>query len=222
MIKQSYFDFFEELAANNHRDWFLANKKRYENDVKEPFLKLLEEIVASLADSEPDLGLTPVKNMMFRINRDTRFSKNKDPYKNNLGGSITRFGTKDKAYPGHYVQLGIENFIAGGAYWFEEKEMLNRVRHFMAMNAERFSQLLENQDFKSKWIEIKGEKNKRLNDPDLMEAAKSQPLILNTQFYWGIDIKKDMALKPDFVQQLRGYFIAAQPMNQFLLEAMNG
>ena len=113
MLQQSYFDFFAELAQNNERDWFLAQKKRYESVAKEPFLHLLEQIVASLADSEPDLSLIPVKQMLFRINRDVRFSKDKRPYKEHLSASIGRFGTKDKLYPGHYLQLSAgESFMA--------------------------------------------------------------------------------------------------------------
>ncbi len=120
MLQQSYFDFFSELAQNNDRDWFLANKPRYESIAKEPFLALVDKIVVALADSEPDLSLIPAKQMLFRINRDARFSKDKRPYKEHLSASIGRFGTKDKLYPGHYLQLSSgESMIAGGAYFFE-------------------------------------------------------------------------------------------------------
>jgi uncharacterized protein (TIGR02453 family) len=221
IIQQAYFDFFEDLAKNNNSIWFNENKKRYEKTVKEPFLQLIEAIVASLHDTEPDLALVPAKQMLFRINRDIRFSKDKRPYKEHLGASIGRFGTKDKLYPGHYFQLGhAETFLAGGAYWFEEKEMLNRVRFFIADHAERFNTLLNAPAFAEKWGEIKGDKNKRLTSAELTEAAAMQPLIMNTQFYWSANIEPAMALRPDFVDILRGYFAAAQDMNAFLVEAM--
>ena len=220
MLKQTYFDFFEELALNNNRDWFTAQKKRYEKDVKEPFIKLVETVVESLHDSEPDLSLIPAKQMLFRINRDIRFSKDKRPYKEHLSASIGRFGTKDKIHPGHYLQIGSnETFIAGGAYFFEEKTMLHRVRNFIAQYPERFAELIDNQDFKSKWGTIKGEKNKRL-PPEFIEDHKQQPLIANTQFYWSATFQPSDVLKPNFAEILRGYYETAQPLNGFLREAM--
>jgi uncharacterized protein (TIGR02453 family) len=220
MLKQSYFDFFEELAKNNNRDWFTAEKKRYEKEVKEPFIQLVEAIVESLHDTEPDLSLIPAKQMLFRINRDIRFSKDKRPYKEHMSASIGRFGTKDKIYPGHYMHIAPhETFIAGGAYWFEEKTMLNRVRNFIAQYPDRFAELIDNQAFKSKFGEIKGEKNKRM-PPEFVEDVKRQPLIANTQFYWSIALSPKDALKSNFVEILRGYFETAQPLNNFLVEAM--
>lgn len=220
MLNQSYFDFFEEFALNNNRDWFHANKKRYEYDVKEPFLRLIEAVVASLHDTEPDLALIPAKQMLFRINRDIRFSKDKRPYKAYLSASIGRFGTKDKLYPGHYLQLGAaESFIAGGAYWFEEKETLLRVRRFIMDNHDRFLGLINDPNFIEKWGTIKGEKNKRLG-AEFNEFIDNQGLIANTQFYWHKNIAPEIALQSDVVEILRGYFGAAQPLNQFLVEAI--
>ena len=220
MLQQSYFDFFAELAQNNERNWFLAQKKHYEFVAKEPFLQLVDKIVASLADSEPDLSLIPSKQMLFRINRDVRFSKDKRPYKEHLSASIGRFGTKDKLYPGHYLQLSAhESFMAGGAYFFEEKETLLRVRRFIADNAEEFRTLINDDNFKAKWGEMKGEKNKRMPE-EFKEALEYQPLIANTQFYWSANIEAKWALKPNFVDILRGYFEAAQPLNAFLRRAI--
>jgi uncharacterized protein (TIGR02453 family) len=222
MIKQTYFDFFEDLARNNNSEWFNTHKKRYEKEVKEPFIQLVEAIVAELKDSEPELALVPPKQMLFRINRDIRFSKDKRPYKEHMGAIISRYGTKDKIYPGHYLQLSAgESFLAGGAYWFEEKDMLKRVRQYIADNPERFAALLSDANFVAKWGTIKGEKNKRV-PPEFAESIENQPLIANTQFYWSVDLDPKLALQPDFVSILRGYFVAAQPMNEFFLSAMYG
>ena len=222
MLTQDYFDFLLNLSKNNDRDWFNAHKKQYEKSAKEPFIELVEKIVASLADSEPELSLIPAKQMLFRINRDIRFAKDKRPYKEHLSASIGRYGTKDKIYPGHYFQLGAqESFIAGGAYFFEEKETLLRVRRYIMDNIEHFSSLISDENFINHWGEIKGEKNKRMA-AEFTEALEYQPLIANTQFYWSKDIPAKEALKPDFVEVLRGHFEAAQPLNEFLKEAIYG
>ena len=94
-LEKSFFDFLKDLGKNNDLDWFHANKKRYEKDLKEPFLALLEDIVVKAVKVEPDLATTPVKSMMFRINRDIRFSKDKSPYKTYVSAVIGAGGTKE-------------------------------------------------------------------------------------------------------------------------------
>jgi uncharacterized protein (TIGR02453 family) len=220
MIQQSYFDFFADLAQNNEREWFLSQKQRYESVAKEPFLNLVAQIVAQLADSEPELSLIPSKQMLFRINRDARFSKDKRPYKEHLSASIGRFGTKDKLYPGHYLQLSSgESFIAGGAYFFEEKEVLLRVRRYIMDNSEEFTALINDKKFVSKWGEMRGERNKRI-PPEFAEAFEHQPFVANKQFYWSANVDAKLALRPDFAEILRGYFEAAQPLNEFMRRAI--
>lgn len=222
MLEQSYFDFFAELARNNEREWFLSQKTRYESTVKAPFLHLLEQITASLNDSEPELSLIPAKQMLFRINRDARFSKDKRPYKEHLSASIGRFGTKDKLYPGHYLQLSAhDSFIAGGAYFFEEKETLLRVRRYVVDNSDAFNALISDKKFTSKWGEMRGERNKRMQ-PEFAEVVEHQPFVANKQFYWQAQLDAKLALRPDFPNILRGYFEAAQPLNAFLREAIYG
>ncbi len=222
MLQQSYFDFFADLARNNEREWFLSQKMRYESVAKEPFLALVDKIVAALSDTEPELSLIPAKQMLFRVNKDVRFSKDKRPYKEHLSASIGRFGTKDKLYPGHYLQLSAhESFIAGGAYFFEEKETLLRVRRYIVDNSAQFDTLINDKKFTSKWGEMRGERNKRM-PPEFVEAVEYQPFVANKQFYWSANIDARLALRPDFADILRGYFEAAQPLNAFLREAIYG
>ncbi len=122
-LQKPFFDFLKELTKNNSSEWFHANKKRYEAQVKEPFLALLEEVVVKAVKFEPDLATTPLKSMMFRINRDIRFSKDKSPYKTYLSATIGKGGTRNKLYPAAYLHLGLdEAYVCSGAYWFEDKE----------------------------------------------------------------------------------------------------
>jgi len=221
MITSAYFDFFKDLSQNNNTAWFQENKKRYEKEAKEPFLDLVGQLIYALQHStEPDLIVDP-KQTMFRINRDIRFSKDKNPYKTHLAASISKYGTKNKVYPGHYLHIDAEQiFIAGGAYFFEEKETLYRVRTFIAQNPERFGELIRDPDFIKYFGTIKGEQNKRI-PPEFAEAAQNQPLLANTQFYWGAQMDAANALKEDFVPHLLQYFNAAKPLNDFLIEAMS-
>jgi len=119
--------FFDELAANNSREWFQANKARFESEWQKPMAALLEELRGALDDDYPDLDLAEPK--IFRLNRDVQFSKNKDPYKTNIGGflPVARGGAPSPSRPAAlYIQYGAgeegelgRNFVAAGIYGLE-------------------------------------------------------------------------------------------------------
>ena len=155
MLTQNAINFIEDLKQNNNTEWMHANKKRYEL-YKNDYHSWIYSLLLEMKPLDQSLEILEAKNCTFRINRDIRFSKDKRPYKENLAASIARGGTKDKTTPGHYFHLGAgENFLAGGCYWFEEKETLLRVRNFIAQHPERFAQLIDNEGFKAKWGVIK-------------------------------------------------------------------
>ena len=159
-ISKEFVNFLIDLEFNNNREWFLANKPRYEKVVKEPFLNLIEELRLRLLPAEPYLADIEAKKMIFRLHRDTRFGKDKSPYKTHLSALISPTGTKDKCFPSHYLQISSkEIFIAGGIYWFEEKELLLRVRNYILQNNKQFTKLISDKNFVEKYGEIKGDKN---------------------------------------------------------------
>ena len=91
-----YFAFFKELAGNNNKDWFDANRKRYEEHVKDPFKHFLQDLINAIKVLDDRIDLTP-NQAGFRINRDIRFSKDKTPYKLNRSAIISPGGTKNKS-----------------------------------------------------------------------------------------------------------------------------
>lgn len=219
-IEKSFFDFLKDLSKNNNLEWFHANKKRYEKDLKEPFLALIEEIVARAIKVEPDMAATPVKSMMFRINRDIRFSKDKSPYKTYVAATIGKGGTKDKIRPATYLHLGIDQgYICNGAYWFENKEMLTQVRRFIMKNDKRFKKLVEDKKWVATFGEMLGHKNKRLG-PEFAAAAEKQPLLFNTQLYWCAEFKPKKALEKDFASFIADAIKTGKPLTDFLREAI--
>jgi uncharacterized protein (TIGR02453 family) len=104
--------FFQELGQNNNRDWWLANKSRYETNVRQPILDLIDAIGGEYGT---------VKT--FRPNRDTRFSSNKDPYKDQI--SFVAYGATGNAC---YLQLSEEGLFVAGGYWQPGKDQLERFR----------------------------------------------------------------------------------------------
>ena len=123
--------FFESLAANQTRDWFLANKTLYETQVRDPLGALVEALAFAFAAH--DIPLTgDAKRSLFRINRDVRFSKNKNPYKTNAGAVMTRDGIK-MSNGLLYIQIGGEDgsMMAAGFYGPEPKDLAT-LRHAIA------------------------------------------------------------------------------------------
>jgi len=129
--------FFEALAANQDREWFAAHKETYESQVRRPMEALVETL--ALAFAAHDIPLSgSAKSSIFRIHRDTRFAKDKSPYKTNAGAVLSRDGTKDgKGIL--YVQVGgtEKAFMAVGFYGPEPYD-LAAIRHAIAGAPERW------------------------------------------------------------------------------------
>lgn len=218
MISPEFVSWLRELNENNHKEWFDKNKPRFEAQVKKPFEKLVGQIIAELEKIEGNWFLTP-KDCIQRIYRDIRFSADKTPYKDHVSAAFAPGGKKNMAYPGYYIEIrGNEWRLYGGAYLIE-KEPLHRLRTFIMNNAAEFESLLRDSAFVSKFNEIRGEKNARL-DPEFREAAIAQPLLFKKQFYYFCTNPVEECLQPDFLKNLADHFRAAKPVNDFLRQGL--
>ena len=179
---KDYIDFFKELSNNNNRDWFQTNKKRYEKSVKDPFNNFVSALLEEL---QKDWGPIPwtAKDFVMRIYRDTRFSKDKTPYKDYMAAMVSQYGRKEMTRPGIYLHAnhnGVELYT--GCYVLE-KENLYNVRSKIIENAKQFNALINDSKFKQTYGEVLGDKHKRL-PKEFQEAAEKQPLIYNKGFYY--------------------------------------
>lgn len=217
---QDYADFFKELAANNHKDWFHANKKRYQKSVKEPFETFVADLIQAVQERhDPELDLTP-KEAIFRINRDIRFAKDKSPYKLNRSAVISRGGRLEKQVPGFYLQFGVEELWLGGGAYQPDKPYLQRLRQYMADHPEQVSDLLAQPAFVQYYHHIQGETNKRL-PKEFKEAHEQQPLIANKQYYYMATYQDAEAhlLRDDLLEWTLAHYQAALPWQHFLTDA---
>ncbi len=151
-------DFLADLARHNNKDWMGANKKRYQ-EAKGHFIELIDKIIRRASEFDKNLeGIDPSKTI-FRINRDIRFSKNKDPYKTNFGASIVPGGNKT-GYPGYYLHLmPDENFFGGGLYR-PEAESMRKIRQEIDYNGKRLRQIIETPTFRKVFEQQYGERLK--------------------------------------------------------------
>ena len=138
------FRFLEELRANNNRDWFAANKTRFERDVRDPILRFIGDIGPRLQKISPRFVADPRPNggSLFRIYRDTRFARDKSPYKTHLGAHFFHDSAKKApSVPGFYLHIAPgESFVAAGI-WHPEPAALTRVRDAIVANAPEWKAL---------------------------------------------------------------------------------
>lgn len=215
---QAYIDFFQELAANNEREWFHANKKRYEKDVKEPFKSFVTDLIVEIGKVDKEVAIE-AKNAIFRINRDVRFSKDKSPYKLHCAAVISRFGRKDHVYPGTYIALSGERMQVGGGCYMPPKEELWRIRDGIARDPKAFRKLIENKKFKDYFGELQGEKNKII-PKEFKEDAAAEPLIFNKQFFYMSDQPASDMLSDTLMDDVMKMHKAARPLQQWMQEVM--
>ncbi len=211
--------FFRELAPENHKDWFDANRDRYHAHVKEPFEKFIADLVAALSEIDPEINQDP-KKCIFRINRDIRFSKDKSPYKLNRAAHISKYGKKESGLPGLYIQLGPEHvYFAGGAYQ-PDKEQLRAVRYALAEDYVGWAKAVSSPDFKKVYGELKGEENKRLPDRMLTQAALKHPVIFKKQFWYHTSLPPETVTAENLLERAVEAYRAAAPVAEFLEQAM--
>ncbi len=217
MIKEAYTTFFNELNLNNNKEWFHANKKRYETDVKQPFLELLSELIPELRHWDSRI-LQDEKKAMFRINRDVRFSKDKTPYNTLLKAGFSPNGKKSML-PGYYLGISAETIHVGGGLFTVKPPELKLVRTHIANNVDDFLDIVNDKNFKNKLQELKGEVAKRL-DKSLLAAADKTSLIFNKQFYAMAEVPlSEYYDSVDLLKVIKEHFEAIRPLNDFLTEA---
>ena len=147
--------FFRDLAANNTRPWFEANRAVYEREVKAPMMILVEEVDARLGAMAPEFTGSPKKNL-YRIHRDTRFAKDKNPYKVNAAcwwGHRDAARGQEGAHPGAglYYELNASGPYAAGGTWMPERPTLNVIRKAIVDDVEGFEAIVTARPFVKTW-----------------------------------------------------------------------
>lgn len=214
-----FLQFLRELPANNNRDWFQENKKRYEKFVKIPFEKFITYLIQAFKNESLALGELTAKECIFRINRDIRFSQDKSPYKIHVSALISKNGRKGVNGFGVYVEFSGEHVrLYGGAYQ-PSSEILQQIRQKIYEEPERLEELIQNKKFKQNFGEIRGEKNKRINKP-FSEAVDKQPFILNKSFYYFKQYEPEIVLEKDLIRQIISDYKIIQSLNRYFEEAI--
>jgi uncharacterized protein (TIGR02453 family) len=209
--------FLKQLKKNNNRDWFNANKSVYLS-AYENFLNFTQALINGISTFDRSVaGLEP-KKCVFRIYRDTRFSKDKSPYKTNFGASINSGGNKTGA-GGYYLHISPEgSLLAGGAYMPMPNELL-AIRQEISSNGDEFKKIISNKTFKKNFGEISADKLSSApkgfdkNDP-MIEYVKLKSFVMMH------DLDEKTVLSSNFVNYCVGIFKTMVPFNKFISEPL--
>ncbi|MCP3854355.1 MAG: TIGR02453 family protein [Actinomycetia bacterium] len=138
------YEFLKDLAANNERPWFHANRSRYELSVKEPALDFIEGFGPRLERISPHFEANATANggSLFRINRDTRFGKDKTPYKTNTGLHFRHERARDAHAPGFYLHLEPRRNFFGAGLWRPETKVAYAIRERIADQPDRWTSIV--------------------------------------------------------------------------------
>lgn len=205
--------FLAELKQNNNRDWFQANKEWY-LEAKQEHEALVGKIITGISTFDSDMQLLSPKECVFRIYRDVRFSKNKDPYKTAMGAVFSKGGRKSK-FASYYLHLEPGNSFAGGGIWCPESEALKNVRYEIYNYPNEFLRILNEKKFREIFGEMNGEKLKRPpkdfpNDFDHIDLLKFKSFIVGRQ------LRDDVLLGESFLPDLLIIFKTLKPFIRFL------
>ncbi len=210
--------FLEELAANNNRDWFNANRDRYE-ECRGKILFVTEILINEISKFDPDVTIMNPKDCMFRIFRDVRFSNDKRPYKTNFGSFIARGGRKsDRAGYYFHVEPG-GSFIGGGVY-HPAAAPLKAIRLHIDKHPDEFVQIIEDKEFKSVFPEM--------YDDKLQTAPKGFAkdheyinLLRYKSFVFSTDVDKKNLTFENFLEYAANAYKQLAKVNLFLNEALD-
>ena len=219
MFSKATLGFLDELAANNNRAWFEANKPRYEALVREPALEFIAAMAPHLEKFAPHFRAEPRKmgGSLMRVFRDTRFARDKTPYKTNIGIQFRHELGKDVHAPGFYVHVATDECFLGSGCWHPEADALGRMRDLIAAKPERWFALRDDRKLAAHWA-LAGDS---LTRPPRGYSAEHPAIedLKRKDFICLASLSRDEVIGSGLVKLAAARFAAAAPLMKFLCEA---
>lgn len=215
------FRFLRALARHNNRVWFKAHQADYETHVREPFLQLIADLAAPVAAISTHYRADPrrVGGSLFRVQRDTRFSHNKEPYKPWAGARIFHERRREIAAPSFYLHIAPGECFIGAGLWHPESHTLKNIRAFIADNPAAWKRTTHARTFRSHYA---------LHGESLVRApqgfAPDHPLIddLKRKSYAaGAPFDDALACSPKLLPFVVAHFERLAPLVDYLCAAQN-
>jgi len=213
--------FLEELSANNNRNWFLEHKARYEEEVLDTALLFIQNMQQPLAEIAPSFVAMPTRvgGSLMRVYRDTRFARDKTPYKTNIGIQFRHERAKDVHAPGYYLHIDPGQVFVGVGMWRPQSDALRGIRERIVARPAEWRRVVDDRDFR-RCFTLGGESLSRPprgfdKDHECIDDIKRKSFIAVREFDVGD------CLKPRFQQSVETTFRKAEPFMRFLCAAVD-
>lgn len=210
-------EFLRQLAANNNREWFEANKMWY-NESRNKILFVTEVLINEIRSFDPGIQLPEAKDCMFRIFRDVRFSNDKRPYKTNFGSYIAKGGRKSQM-AGYYFHIEPEGSFVGGGIYMPPGEALKSIRNHIARFPETYTSITEEPEFRKKLP--------LMFDDQLKTAPQGFPkdhpyihLLRYKSFAWSAPVDDGLITEGKLIETAVSVYKQLHKINDFLNEAL--
>ena len=213
-------DFLHELTDNNNRDWFEDNKLRYENHVRGPALRFIEDMAAGIKAISPHFLVSAKKSggSMMRVYRDTRFSKDKAPYKTNIGIQFRHERGKDVHAPGFYFHVAGDGCFLGAGIWRPDSSSLGKIRDRIDERPGEWANARDDRNFSRRFV-LSGDSLKRgpagyPSDHPLLEDLKRKDFIAVR------NLELPDIFAPNLITSVAESYATATPFMRFLCAAL--
>lgn len=213
------FDFLRDLAAHNDREWFAAERERYEAEVLDPALAFVEDVAHLLPRVSPHFVADPRRSggSLFRIHRDVRFSRDKSPYKTHVGIQFRHARGRDVHAPGYYVHLEPGSVFVACGIWQPPSDALRAIRDRLVAREREWRAVTSEAAFAERFT-LGGESLKRAPQG----FAPDHPLIEDLRrksFIASATLSEHAAVAPGFLDEFDALCHASAPFVRFLCEA---
>lgn len=220
MLSPKTLQFLEDIKANNNRDWFQSQKKRYE-EYKKEYHALIAEFLEAMKPKDANLELLEVKNCTFRINRDIRFSKDKSPYKTHMGIWMNTNASGVNA-PGYYIHIEKgKSFVAGGFYSPEHNE-LKQIRKEIAFFHDDLEAIVSDKNFRKYYDGLDKNNTLKTSPKDFDKDHPAIEFLKLKSFTVSHPISDKELFDTDFVRKTSEKLVTIKPLIDFLNRGLSG
>ena len=218
--------FFRGLERNNTREWFAPRKEVYESEVRGPMVELVSLVNEDLKRFAMDNAVADPKRAIYRVYRDTRFSKDKTPYKTHIAATFPRKGLPKHCGAGFYFSVSHKSVEVAGGMYMPGPEELGAIRRAVVERSSEFLKLVKAKGLVKKMGSLAGEKLKRPAKGFEDAPAELSEFLKHKQWYFYVTLGGDVALSAKIRREVVGRFeVMAEVLawwNEVLLEATRG
>lgn len=212
-MQSSTLQFLRTLEKNNNREWFNENKTTYQ-EAQQDVISFVEKLIEEMVVFDEEIGKTDAKKSLFRIYRDTRFSKDKSPYKTNFGASLGMGKGSQKA--GYYLHIEpSKSFLAGGIY-MPESSVLKEIRKEISAFGEEFLAIVEKDEFRNYFRGLSVEDKLKKVPQGFDKDDKMAEFLKLKHYIVTHPVSDEQLLNENAAKEFAKIYKAMKPLNDFL------